>query len=398
MQTSSPRDRVDKVRERIHFPRLDGLRSVAALAVVVAHLESKKGHFGFGEHALPRLLFLGQTGVSLFFVLSGYLITFLLLVERQIAGTIDIKKFLIRRALRIWPLYFLILLLGFFFVPQISFFDVPGQTEHLQRHFLLKLLLFLAFQPNLALIVFAPIPYASQAWSIGIEEQFYVAWPFVVRRARSVVAVATTIIAAVAIARGGVELLRAFAPLGPRPRFLVELASRFFLYSRYECMAVGAIFAALAFEGRAAFLRTRAASLLALVLLCLFFSFDASLPFLGHLPQALGFGLLVTCLAHGPNEVGPFRLLETPLMMYLGKISYGIYMVHLLCITPAGKATAALLPPSAPSLSVHGLLYTFTLALVLGVSALSYRFLEKPFLRLKDRFTIVRSGAQDPTH
>jgi peptidoglycan/LPS O-acetylase OafA/YrhL len=389
-------DGSNRGHERIHFPRLDGLRSVAALAVVVAHLESKKEHFGFGAQALPGLSFLGQTGVSLFFVLSGYLITFLLLVERQSAGTIDIKKFLIRRALRIWPLYFLILILGFFLVPRLTFFDVPGQTEHLGRHFLLKLLLFLVFQPNLALIAFAPIPYASQSWSIGIEEQFYVAWPFVVRRARSVVAVATAVIVAVAIARGGVELLRAFAPLGPRPRFLVELASRFFLYSRYECMAVGALFAALAFEGRAAFLRTRAASLLALVLACLFFSFDASLPFVGHLPQAFGFGLLVTCLAHGPREAGPFRLLETPAMMYLGKISYGIYMVHLLCITPAGKATAALLPPGAPPLAVNGLLYAATLALVLGASALSYRFLEKPFLRLKDRFTVVRSGAEDP--
>ena len=76
---------------RIHFPRLDGLRSVAALAVVVAHIEAQKKVFGFGATAHSRLEFLGQTGVSLFFVLSGYLITFLLLVERSTTATVDVK-------------------------------------------------------------------------------------------------------------------------------------------------------------------------------------------------------------------------------------------------------------------------------------------------------------------
>jgi peptidoglycan/LPS O-acetylase OafA/YrhL len=364
---------------------------VAALAVVVAHIEAQKKVFGFGATAHSRLEFLGQTGVSLFFVLSGYLITFLLLVERSTTATVDVKKFLVRRALRIWPLYFVILALGFFVLPLFSWFDIPGQTEHLHRHFGVKLLLFLVFQPNLALILFAPIAYASQSWSIGIEEQFYVVWPFVMRRVKNATAVAVGAIVAVTLARAGVELVR--GGLTGRGAFLAEVASRFFLYSRYDCMAVGALFAVLAFEGRTPWLRSRSAALLSLGLSLLFFLLDASLPLVGHLPQALGFGLLVTNLAHGPRDIAPFAALEHRALMYCGKISYGIYMYHLVAITVAAKATSLFVGTSAPVALIDAVFYGLALGLTIGVAALSYRLLEKPFLRFKDSFTVIRSGA-----
>lgn len=254
-------------------------------------------------------------------------------------------------------------------------------------------MLFLSFQPNLALIIFAPIAYASQSWSIGIEEQFYVVWPFVMRRARRPAVIASGAILAVTLARVGVELVRGYAGLAGRGAFVADIASRFFLYSRYECMAVGALFAVLAFEGRHGWLRSRGAALLALGLSLLFYLVDASLPLVGHLPQALGFGLLVTNLAHGPREIAPFAALEHPALMYCGKISYGIYMYHLIAITLAGKATAAWVGGSAPAAQINALFYGLTLGLTIGVAALSYRFLEKPFLRFKDSFTVIRSGA-----
>jgi peptidoglycan/LPS O-acetylase OafA/YrhL len=158
-------------------------------------------------------------------------------------------------------------------------------------------------------------------------------------------------------------------------------------------MAVGALFAVLAFEGRTPWLRSRSAALLSLGLSVLFFLLDASLPLVGHLPQALGFGLLVTNLAHGPRDIAPFAALEHRALMYCGKISYGIYMYHLVAITVAAKATSLFVGTSAPVALIDAVFYGLALGLTIGVAALSYRLLEKPFLRFKDSFTVIRSGA-----
>src|SRR5262245_59932952 len=97
--------------DRVYFPNLNGLRFIAALAVIIHHIEQQKADFclpnSFG--AAPIQLF-GELGVVLFFVLSGFLLTYLLLEEEKTTATIGIRNFYIRRILRIWPLYFLIII------------------------------------------------------------------------------------------------------------------------------------------------------------------------------------------------------------------------------------------------------------------------------------------------
>mgnify|MGYP000751166612 CR=1 FL=1 len=95
----------------IYFKGFNGVRFIAASAVIVHHIEEYKAVYLFGRDDLwarPFVYQLGRLGVALFFVLSGFLITYLLLAEKQKTGTIAIRKFYIRRVLRIWPLYFLI--------------------------------------------------------------------------------------------------------------------------------------------------------------------------------------------------------------------------------------------------------------------------------------------------
>lgn len=108
---------------RIYFKGLAELRAIAALAVVFHHIEL----FKHREH-LPSLFDsffsgfidqLGKNGVYLFFVLSGFLITYLLIAERKQHEKIDIKKFYLRRILRIWPLYYLVVIIAFFVLPQL---------------------------------------------------------------------------------------------------------------------------------------------------------------------------------------------------------------------------------------------------------------------------------------
>src|SRR5690606_7246013 len=118
--------------------------------------------------------------VILFFVLSGFLITYLLLAENHQFGTINIRHFYVRRILRIWPLYYLIVIVSLFILPQSDFFYVPGDSEAVQTHFWPKAILFLAFLPNIPYALYDHVPFANQSWSIGVEEQYYLIWPAVI--------------------------------------------------------------------------------------------------------------------------------------------------------------------------------------------------------------------------
>ena len=167
----------------VYFPNLDGIRFIAASLVCIHHIEQFKSIFGIESSWNNHLIrSFGKLGVILFFVLSGFLITYLLFLEESQSPTkkIDIKKFYFRRILRIWPLYFLIVFCALFLLPKSSYFNLPIiMNFDIASNVWLLLLLFIFFLPNLVLICFGSIPFASQTWSIGAEEQFYIFWPFV---------------------------------------------------------------------------------------------------------------------------------------------------------------------------------------------------------------------------
>ena len=142
---------------RTYFPGINSLRFFAAMAVVLTHVELvKKLLFHLCELWLktedwivgnawqsifregplkpiswlsPFVTFGGYFGVIFFFVLSGFLITYLLLQEKEESGDIAISKFYVRRILRIWPIYYLVIVLGFFVLPHIPWFEVPSQQR-----------------------------------------------------------------------------------------------------------------------------------------------------------------------------------------------------------------------------------------------------------------------------
>jgi peptidoglycan/LPS O-acetylase OafA/YrhL len=113
------------MKEKIYFPGLNGLRFLAAIAVIVVHIEQFKQLFGLTDGTTQSQFFLapllptGIESVILFYVLSGFLITYLLLSESQKTGQIAVRRFYLRRILRIWPLYYLRVFVGFVVIPAI---------------------------------------------------------------------------------------------------------------------------------------------------------------------------------------------------------------------------------------------------------------------------------------
>jgi peptidoglycan/LPS O-acetylase OafA/YrhL len=186
------------VKKAFYLPELDGLRTVGFLYMFMAHssvIPQSNGHF-FLTDAYNVFVKWGVIGLDMFFVLSGYLITTLLLKERLKNGNISLPLYFKRRMLRIWPLFYLVIFVGAFVIPFVS-------TRHLNmplyKQFLGDIFVpMFFFLGNYALIFKAYTLQALTAglnfplanlfrplWSVCSEEQFYVTWPFVVRKAKS---------------------------------------------------------------------------------------------------------------------------------------------------------------------------------------------------------------------
>ena len=368
---------------KIYFPNLNALRFLAALLVLVTHIEQLKSAFGI-ENYMGKVAFFdiaGPQGVVLFFVLSGFLITYLLLAEERQSQTIQVRRFYVRRILRIWPLYLLIVLSSLFVLPHVRFLNWPGYgPEVTQTDLPLKLALYLTFFANLVLSLVAVVPFASQTWSIGTEEQFYLVWPVLLRAVkRHRLALMCGIMLGYYAIRFGLQTR--FADALPAKDVVTAFVSGFAI----DRMAMGGLFALLLFE-KSRFLRVwmnRYVFYAALAVIAWMYVANPSTPAVRYPLYPFLYGIVVLNLAANPG-IG-WRL-ETRHTTFLGNISYGLYMLHPLAITLAIVVGLRL------GWTSNFFLYPATVAGTIGLAAVSYAWYETPFLRLKARFQIVRSG------
>jgi len=163
----------EPVKGKIHFPNLDGLRFYMALFVIIIHIESIK--YQGGREVIKSIYYfqpLAFLDVCLFFVLSGFLITYLLMAEKRETGNINYKSYFKRRSLRIWPLHYLILALGFFVLPFLFNFISKSNHENMHHNFWVNLVGCMLFLSPIALITGRIPPVIGPIWSVGVEEVF----------------------------------------------------------------------------------------------------------------------------------------------------------------------------------------------------------------------------------
>ena len=366
---------------KIYFPNLNGLRFIAAFMVIVHHLEQLLSIFGFNNlWKNPIINAIGGLGVELFFVLSGFLITYLLLVEEHKTKTISIKDFYIRRILRIWPLYYVIGLLAFFILPHFSLFNVPNYSQQLTENFSLSFVLYLFFLPNLLLFGYGiVVPYASQSWSVGVEEQFYLIWPILMKFFKNKLVLLFSIILVYLFMRVfGFRIIQKYFFWNHEMDLLRSVWSGF----KIHCMAIGALFSYCLFHKNKTltfFLHKYVYRIaLAFLIVSIGFSLNVSL-----LYDVL-FGIIILNLVSSENK-GIF--LENKIMNYLGKISYGLYMYHVIAIVISIKLFQYL-----GWLNNHLLLLLTVTFITMLFASLSYYLIEKKFIVLKSRFSKVISG------
>jgi peptidoglycan/LPS O-acetylase OafA/YrhL len=376
---------MQKMENKIYFKNLNSLRFMAALIVLLSHVDGLVNTFGvsekFGEHfSFPVS---AEIGVILFFALSGFLITWLLLAEQRLANTINVKSFYIRRALRIWPLYFLTILLAIFVFPFIDFLVFKGyDAAVIWSKLSWKLFFYCIFMPNIVMDFLGFIPYATHSWTIGAEEQFYFLWPLLFKKIKNKMMIFVFVLT---IYLGVYYLLRYF------PGETKYSKIGFLVWSRYpiSCMAIGGMYAYLVFVKNAAAEKIKKilfnvwVQLMMLALLVLLASTGYYFKFFNNEIYAILLGYQVCNLAINPK---PIFSLENKLFNYLGKISYGLYMFHPLAIVCAIKLCLLL------SYAHNILLYPLALAIAIMLSAFSYRFFEKYFIAKKTKYSTIISG------
>jgi peptidoglycan/LPS O-acetylase OafA/YrhL len=389
---------------KVYFPGLNGLRFFAAFSVVVTHIELVKHFQGYPTfwventskelsitNILQKIVFqAGGLGVYFFFVLSGFLITYLLLVEKAKTGTVAVKKFYWRRVLRIWPLYYLIVILGFFVIPYITTGGFNFSYKDLNEHYWLNLFLYLIIFPNIAHSMFYPVPLISQTWSIGVEEQFYLIWPVLAKKAKNIFKMLMVVFL---IMMGIKVLIFLLLKLGfGSPTLLIW--KKFFAMSKIECMTTGGMGAYLLFNYPDKFKSIVYQQLvlpLSLIGIPMLILYTPDIIQDGiHLVYSVLFLLIIANVSGNPKS---FLKLENKVFNFLGKISYSIYMYHFMLIPAIFYLFKKVGLEPSNELLPQVIMYVTITAVTIFISWLSFNYFEGWFLKLKSKYTIIKSGS-----
>ncbi len=346
--------------------------------VLIHHVEQAKHALGLADiYDWTIIQHMGRLGVGLFFVLSGFLITYLLLQEKSNHGDIAAGSFYLRRAFRIWPVYFIVVLSSYFIFPHIPLLAYPGAVDNVTTYYWERLGFLLLILPNFAFILY-DLPYwCAQAWSIGVEEQFYYLWPWLLKypKRRWIIILFFLAVTALILCLG---LYFLEVPSEVKREKVIAFLGQF----RLQVMAFGGLLAWLVFKKKHRLLdilyRKDVQYAVYAFTLAIFLS---GLHFTGFMEiYGVLFGFFILNVACNPKSV---INLEYKWISYLGKISYGLYLYHVIAIV---FTINILKPLQTDSLAVYNfLLYTIAIVVTVLICVVSYEFLEKPLLRYKDK-------------
>ncbi len=363
--------------KKTYFKGLNALRFFAALLVILRHIPFNQAIFDLAHFSDFPLFTKGADAVHFFFVLSGFLITYLLIEEKEETGNIALNKFYWRRLLRIWPLYFLIIIFGmafyWFFLPAINIYH--PNTEY-EWYYIAPL--YALFLPHLVNGIMHVGGILHVSWSIGVEEQFYLFWA-------PLVSYFYNKLLWLAIGLFIISLVFNWSNLS-NPWQLPNAIWIFFSYLKFHFMAMGAIGAYLIYFYKDRLLSTSLFSRLGQVimyLLLLIFLLLYSADQYNYLISPLSSILFIWLIIN--TACNPKRLLSfaADSLNWLGKISYGLYMYHMIVVyivTQFFKKTAFLVD----QFWLYSLCYyTLVIGGSILIAHLSYSYFETRFLKLK---------------
>jgi len=355
-----------------YFKELDGIRAIAALMIIFFHFFRSLHTNNTVILMVQKFATFGQTGVSLFFVLSGFLITRILLSTKEGPGYF--LNFYLRRTLRIFPLYYFFLALWYFAIPLLISTDTPPFSEQIY---------FWTYLQNFAYTFKWPAEGPTHFWSLAVEEHFYLFWPFLVYFL-SKKALHNTIWFLVIVAL----LVRVLLVYNGYGTF-------YFTFARIDELTIGGLLALWEVKGKLKTIKpgkfTIAIVILLLPTLGLWFATGGSglawIQVVKFIPLSFIYfcvvGFVVTASAnHWVN-----RFLKWKFFSFTGKISYGLYVYHPACFLITEHY---LKNSSAALIFLVGIVTSYT------ISFLSYHFFESKFLIFKKYFEYKSNDTKAP--
>ena len=398
--------------KNIHFPNLDGLRFLAFFVVFINHVVATMGHKTTNEFISKiktEYLLNGDLGVNFFFVLSGFLITFLLIREKEDTQTISLKSFYARRILRIWPLYFLVLFIGLKIVPLFTTALPAGFPVLTYTHVL---------DPNYYIFFFGNFDYLKNGisnaivgilWSVSVEEQFYLFWPLLL------LMVPVKHLSKVFVVLIGFSIYYRLYGMGGRSQNLMQ---HYHTFSCLSDLATGAMFAWLARSQKFLdFFKKMNPFVIALIYIIGFGLIAMRMEFfrweptqneflqkiqfngIGEVPRpqqywrsfmpvvySMFFGFVLMEQIFSERSI--FKIGKIKLFSALGKISFGLYCYHMVAIFIVVYVAGLLgFNATAPDKYLVITEALIALGLTILISWLSYNYFEKFFLNLKHKLS-----------
>jgi len=358
------------------LPGLNGLRAIAASFVLFSHVYQIAGIEGdarakafYWHHNL-----LGGNMVNLFFVISGFIITHILFQEKNRTGTISLRHFYLKRILRIWPIYFGIILLVFLIGYFTNWYDGYSKLN------LAGALMLGFFVMNFQLFIPGTrISVLPHYWSLSIEEQFYFLWPafFKYLKGKRSLYFPIIVVLGVIAARGLVVVLYRFWP----SQLLLDILETLSL-SKFGSISLGVIAAGLLHYGHPLlrYIYKPGLQLVSWVVFLLTIVLDFKIPYIHYELTAVMFAVVVLNVTTNPSSL---LKMENRFLDSTGMISYGLYMFHwplipliILVVKQTGCWTFMQQTYQIPMVLI-------SFALTWGVAWISYRYFESYFLSLR---------------
>ena len=382
---------IPQAKSKIFFPNLDGLRFFSFLAVFLYH--GYLSIFSYLKDAEPRVYWVieslfqhGHLGVNFFFVLSGFLITYLLIKEKELTGAIHVPKFYMRRILRIWPLYYFCVFLGFVGFGLLKKLSGMPLEENANPFY------YLFFAANFDIMHTWPEkPNAlilSVLWSVAVEEQFYLIWPVILKfiPLKGYKYVFPAIMTLSLIFRSfhtgdndvehGIRYFHTLSLIGD-----MALGGLMAYYVSYENKFKSFV----ANLSKPAIVMLYVMTLVATLFKDVIFSTGIQIIF-ERIVIAFLFGMIILEQNYAKNSL--FKMGNFKLVSKLGIYTYGLYCLHFLGLYFAIKIMNKLqLNGSLPWVSFG--IFILALLLSIVISLVSYNFFEKRFLQWKDRFAFI---------
>lgn len=378
------------MNHKIYFPNLDALRSVAALFVLFSHIISEPltryypDAYWLTNPVTQFFIVNGGFGVQVFFSLSGFLITYLLLSEIKETNRFNLKNFYIRRLLRIWPVYFVVIF--FVFIIYSFLKQLVGNDSPIHESALMYVLFLGNF--DLIRILSDTTLYANGmlavTWSVSVEEQFYLVWPL------AIIAVGFIRIKYLILSVMGMGMMFMFLSYDDSRTLYYHTVSNFLFLGTGAMVAYLQIFQHKKLNILLSMSKQKWLTLIVSLLIVLIFTKEPLFSMSYGPPVYLLFvSMFLFCflLISTENLQSPFEIRNIPFLVHMAKYTYGLYMYHRIAGFMLMTLMYKVLKVDQTFFTDLGVvflqfIFTFLMAIV------SYRFIEKPLLSYKNKFSI----------